>query len=74
MFTKLYGYIAGLGAVILAILGALGMARRSGVKAEQQKEIERSLQQAKESNEIDAKNRALSDADALAKLRRDTRD
>ena len=72
--SKLWGYLAGFGALVVAVLAAWGVARRSGVKAEQAAETERALKEAKESNEIIAKNRALSDADARSKLRGDQRD
>jgi hypothetical protein len=74
LLNKFGGWIAGIGAVLVALLAALGMAKRSGKKEEQAVETERALQQSKESNEIAQANRNLSDADALAKLRRDQRD
>lgn len=72
--NNLWGYLAALGGVVVAILAALGIAKRAGRKEEQAVETERALKEAKESNEIIAKNRSLSDADARAKLRGDQRD
>ena len=72
--NKLWAYLAGFGAIIAGILAAWGIAKRSGVKQEQAAETEKALEQAKESNEIIAKNRALSDDAARAKLRGDQRD
>ena len=73
MLTKLYGYLAAGGALIVAILAALGLAKRSGVKQEQQKETEKALTQAKEASEIDSKVNQSSDsaiADELLKYTR----
>ncbi len=74
MLSKLYGYLAGAGALIVAIIAALGMARRSGVKAEQAAETEKALEQAKESNVTDQSVRNLSQSDLDKRLRRDQRD
>ena len=69
MLSSLYAKLAAIGGVILAILAALGMARRSGAKAEQQKELETSLKQAKESNEIDDTVRRMDDSVLDKRLR-----
>ena len=74
MLTKLWGWLAGAGGLIIAILAALGLARRAGKKEAQAEATEKALTQAKEENEIAATNRNLSDADLDAKLRRDQRD
>jgi hypothetical protein len=60
--------------IIVAIGGFFFYAKRQGKKEEQDVETERALQQAKESNDIEAQNRALSDAAARAKLRGDQRE
>ncbi len=57
-----------------AFLGFFLYAKREGKKEEQAAETEKALEQAKESNEIIAKNRALSDTDARSKLRDVQRD
>ena len=72
--SKLWGYLIGLGTLVVGLLAALGWARRSGVKAEQAVETERALKEAKEASDIEATNRALSDATARDKLRGDQRD
>jgi hypothetical protein len=74
LLQKLWGYVVGLGAIVLGLLGLFAYAKRQGKKDEQAVETEKSLQQAKESNDIEAKNRALSDAAARNKLRGDQRD
>lgn len=72
--SKLWGYLAGFGVLIAGIFGFAAYFKRQGKKDEQAVQTEKALEQAKESNEIIAKNRALSDADALSKLRGDQRD
>jgi len=67
--TRIYAWLAGLGALIVGVLAALGMAKRAGKKEEQAAQTERALEQAKESNEIDTKVRSMSDAELDAKLR-----
>ena len=74
MLTKLYGYLAGVGALIVAVLAAWGIAKRSGAKQEQAVETEKALEQSKESNEIDAKVRAMSQPDLDKRLRDAQRD
>ena len=69
MLTKLYGYIAGLGAIIIAALAALGLAKRAGKKEEQAAETAKSLEQAKESNAIDTEVHNLSQSDLDDRLR-----
>lgn len=69
MLTKLYGYIAALGALVIAALAALGMAKRAGKKEEQAAETAKSLEQAKESNAIDTEVHNLSQSDLDARLR-----
>ena len=73
MLSKLYGYLAGAGALIVAVLAALGLAKRSGVKQEQQKETDKALKDAKQASEIDSKVNQSSDsaiADELLKYTR----
>jgi len=74
ILQKLWGYLAGLGAIILGLLGLFAYAKRQGKKEEQAIDTERALQQAKESNDIAQANRNLSDDAARAKLRGDQRD
>lgn len=74
MLSKLYGYLAGAGALILGILAALGMAKRAGRKEEQDAQRDKALEQSKESNEIDTKTRATSDTELDERLRRHQRD
>ena len=72
--NKLWGYVAGLGGLILVILGALGLAKRSGVKEQKEKETEQALKQAKEANEIDSKVHASSDQSVTSELSKYKRD
>jgi len=74
LLSKLWAYLAGFGAILVGILAAWGIAKRSGVKQEQAAETEKALQQSKESNEIAQENRNLIDAAARDKLRGDQRD
>jgi len=74
MMTKLYGYLAAFAGIVIAILAALGMARRAGKKEEQAVETEKALKQAKESDEIDSKVRALPQSELDKRLRVDQRD
>ena len=74
MLTKLYGYLLGAAGLVVAILTALGLAKREGKKEAQAEQTEANLKAAKEASDISQANRNLSDADALAKLRRDQRD
>ncbi len=69
MLSKIYGYLAGFGALVIAIFAAWGMAKRQGRKEEQAAETEKSLEQAKVANEIDAKVRNLSQPDLDKRLR-----
>ena len=62
-FAGIWGYVAAAGGIILAILAALGMAKRAGVKQEQAVETERSLKESREANVIDDKVHAMSDAE-----------
>ena len=71
---RIYAILAGIGTLVVSILAALGMAKREGKKEAKQEQTEANLQAAKGANEISQANRNLSDADALAKLRRDQRD
>lgn len=64
MLAKLWGYIIGAG-VILAGIFAI---RRSGVKAEQQREQALSAKESKVANEIDTSVRNLSERDLDAGL------
>ena len=74
LLNKLWGYLAGLGGLVLAVLAALGMAKRAGRKEEQAAETEKALQQAKESNEIDTKVHNLSQSELDKRLRNSQRD
>lgn len=73
MLTKLYGYLAALAGIIIAILAALGMAKRAGKKEEQEVEVKKSLEQAKEANATDSEVHNLSQSDLDARLRVDRR-
>lgn len=72
--TRLYAILAGVGGLVIALLTALGLAKREGKKEAQAEATEKALNQAKEANEISQTNRNLSDADLDAKLRIDRRD
>jgi hypothetical protein len=74
LLSKFWGYLAAAGGLILVVLGALGIAKRSGVKEEQAKETEKALQQAKGRNEIDSTVRDLPQSDLDKRLSRDQRD
>lgn len=74
MLSKLYGYLIGAGTLLVGLLAALGWARRSGVKAEQQAETEKALTQSKESNEIDTEVHNLSQSELDKRLRDAQRD
>ncbi len=74
ILSKLWGYVIAAGALVLAVLAALGVARRSGVKAEQEKQTEKALDQAKESNAIDKAVRATGDDDLARRLSKYQRD
>ena len=69
LLSKFGGWIAGIGAVLVALLAALGMAKRSGKKEEQAVETERSLKESREANEIDDKVHSMSDAELDEQLR-----
>lgn len=69
LLNKIWGWLAGLGALALALLAALGMAKRAGRKEEQAAETERSLKEAKEANEIDSAVHRMSDAELDERLR-----
>lgn len=74
LLSKVGGYLAAAGGLILLVLGALGIAKRSGVKEEQAKETNVALQQAKEANAIDSDVHALPQSDLDKRLRVDQRD
>jgi hypothetical protein len=74
ILSKLWGYVIAAGALVLAVLTALGIARRSGVKAEREAQTEKALDQAKESNAIDKSVRADTDDALAAKLKKYQRD
>ena len=74
MLTKLYGYLLGAAGLIVAILTALGLAKREGKKEAQAEQTEVSLKAAKEASENAQNVRNLSDADLDERLRRDRRD
>jgi len=67
--SKLWGYLIGIGTLAVGLLAVLGWARRSGVKAEQAVETERSLKEAKGANAIDDKVHSMSDAQLDEQLR-----
>jgi hypothetical protein len=69
LLSKLYAYLAGFGALILGVLAAWGIAKRSGVKQEQAVETERSLKESREANAIDDKVHSMSDAQLDEQLR-----
>lgn len=74
LLAKFWGTIVALAVGALAFGGALFAARRSGAKAEQQKQKETELSQVKEANAIDRNIRATTD-DAIARdLRQYRRD
>lgn len=73
MLSKLYGYLAAAGGLLLVVLAALGIAKRSGRKEEQQVQKDRAFEQGKESSEIDTKVRGMSGDDLATRLRRDSR-
>lgn len=73
MLSKLYGYLAAAGGLLLVVLAALRIAKRSGRKEEQQVQKDRAFEQGKESSEIDTKVRGMSDDDLATRLRRDSR-
>ena len=62
MLSKFYGYIVALGALVVAILAALGLAKRAGKKEEQAAEVKQALTDSKDANVIDDKVHNLSDA------------
>ena len=73
MLSKLYGYLLGAGGLVLALLAALGFAKRSGVKEAQAEATEASLEASKKGGEIDQKVLTSSDksvADGLSKYTR----
>ena len=74
MLGKLWGYLGGAGVVVLAVLGALFGARRSGEKEAQVEATKKSLDQAKESNAIDKTVRAEPDDAIATELRKYQRD
>lgn len=69
MMAKLWGYLAGFGALIVGVVGFFFYAKRQGAKDEQSAETAKSLEQAKGANAIDDKVRSMSDADLDARLR-----
>ena len=69
MFSKLWGWLAGLGTLIAGVLGFAAYFKHQGKKDEQAADTERALQEAKDASEIDAKVRALSDDDIAKQLR-----
>lgn len=74
MLAKIYGYLAAAGGLLVAILAALGLAKREGRKEAQTDELKKSLEQAKEASEIDSKVRDSSSADIANELQKYTRD
>jgi hypothetical protein len=72
--SKIYEWLAGFAALVVGILAAWGIAKRSGVKEEQAAETEKSLQQSKESNAIDTEVHNLSQPDLDKRLRDSQRD
>jgi hypothetical protein len=54
---------------LVAVLAALGLAKRAGRKEEQDKELEQSFKQSKEANDIDSQVRAMPDSELDQRLR-----
>ncbi len=69
MIDKLWGYLAGFGALIVGIVSFFFYAKRQGAKDEQNAEATQSLEQAKDASAIDDKVHSMSDADLDARLR-----
>jgi hypothetical protein len=74
LLSKVGGYLAAAGGLLLALLAAWGLARKSGEKAEQQAQKDKAFEQGKESGEIDDKVHNLSDDDLAKQLRKSSRD
>jgi len=68
LLSKVGGWLAGIGAVLIALLAFFGMAKRAGKKEEQAEQTAQSLKQAKEANEIDKSVHADTDDALNAKL------
>lgn len=73
LLSKIGGWLAAAGVILLGLLAALGMAKRAGVKEEREAQKDKALEQGKESSEIDTKVRGMSDDDLATRLRRDSR-
>jgi hypothetical protein len=69
LLQKLWGYVIGLGAIALGLLGLFSYAKRQGKKDEQEVEVKKSLEQAKEANEIDSEVHNLSQSELDERLR-----
>ena len=67
--TWLTDKLAWIGALIAGVVAFFFYAKRQGKEQEQAAELERSLKEAKEANEIDDKVHSMSDADLDKQLR-----
>lgn len=74
ILNKLWGYVIGAAAVIIALAAAFFGIRRSGEKAAEAEATEKAFDQAKEANAIDKTVRADSDDDVARELRKYQRD
>jgi len=69
LLSRIGGYLAAAVGILVAVLAALGLAKRAGRKEEQDKELEQSFKQSKEANEIDSQVRAMPDSELDKRLR-----
>ncbi len=74
LLNKIWGYVLLVGGAVVAILIALGIARRAGAKAEQAAETEKALQQSKDANAIDTEVHNLPQSELDKRLRDSQRD
>ena len=74
LLSKAWGYLAAVGLGALAVLGIYLRGRAEGKDAEQQKQTETALKQAKDAHAIDKKVRSDSDASLASELRKYQRD
>lgn len=74
LLSKLWGYIIAVGGIVIALLTALGLSRRAGVKAALADQTEKALEQSKESNEIDSDVSKLTRAQLDERMRKFRRD
>jgi hypothetical protein len=73
LLSKVGGWFAAAAALFVALLAAWGLARRSGEKAQQSKDVSQALTDSKDANEIDDKVRSMSDASLDKRLSEFTR-